>query len=120
MEADKTVLDRAAVIEVSCRDLFYYLQADNRPPSNAFHQYVQPISKLQRSKLESHQRRLMNLEKMGKSVDRDCLGRWQRRRGMNGLLGSERRIRCSSRVTIEDMHVSRMILIGFDEGQGGD
>ena len=115
MEADKTVLDRAAVIEVSCGLLFLDSQADNRPPSNAFHQYAQPISKLQRSKLESHQRRLMNLEKMVKWVDRDCLGRWERKRGMNGLLGLERRIRCSSRVTIEDMHVSRMILVGYDE-----
>ena len=50
----------------------------------------------------------MNLEKMGKWVDRDCLGRWERRRGMNGLLGLERRIRCCGRVAIEDMHVSRM------------
>jgi hypothetical protein len=93
MEADKTVLDRAAVIEVSCRILFSDLQADVRPPSNASHQSAQPISKLQKSKLEFHQRRLMNLEKMGKWVDRDCLGRWERRRGMNGLLGLERRIR---------------------------
>jgi len=115
MEADKTVLDRAAVIEVSCCYLCHDSQADIRPPSNAFHQYAQPISKLQRSKLESHQRRLMNLEKMVKWVDRDCLGRWERKRGMNGLLGLERRIRCSSRVTIEDMHVSRMILVGYDE-----
>jgi len=58
----------------------------------------------------------MNLEKMGKSVDKDCLGRWERRRGMNGLLGLERRIRCSSWVAIEDMHVSRMVVIGYDEG----
>jgi hypothetical protein len=35
----------------------------------------------------------MNLEKMAKWVDRDCSGRWERRRGMNGLLGLERRIR---------------------------
>ena len=35
----------------------------------------------------------MNLEKMAKWVDRDCLGRWERRRGMNGSLGLERRIR---------------------------
>jgi len=35
----------------------------------------------------------MNLEKMAKWVDRDYLGRWERRRGTNGLLGLERRIR---------------------------
>lgn len=93
MEADKTVLDRAAVIEVSRRILFQDLQANIRPQSNAFHQSAQPISKLQKSKLESHQRRLMNLEKMAKWVDRDYLGRWERRRGTNGLLGLERRIR---------------------------
>lgn len=93
MEADKTVLDRAAVIEVSFPLSGLGKKANIRPPSNAFHQSAQPISKLQKSKLESHQRRLMNLEKMVKWVDRDCLGRWERRRGMNGLLGLERRIR---------------------------
>jgi hypothetical protein len=92
MEADKTVLDRAAVIEVSS-SFQAWKKANIRPLSNAFHQSAQPISKLQKSKLESHQRRLMNLEKMAKSVDRDCLGRWERKRGMNGLLGLERRIR---------------------------
>jgi len=35
----------------------------------------------------------MNLEKMAKWVDRACLGRWERKRGMNGLLGLERRIK---------------------------
>ena len=92
MEADKTVLDRAAVIEVSS-NFQAWKKANIRPPSNAFHQSAQPISKLQKSKLEFHQRRLMNLEKMAKWVDRDCLGRWERRRGMNGSLGLERRIR---------------------------
>ena len=85
MEADKTVLDRAAVIEVSCRLLFLDSQADIRLLSNASHQYAQPISKLQKSKLESHRRRLMNLGKMAKWVDRDCSGRWARKRGTNGL-----------------------------------
>jgi hypothetical protein len=118
MEADKVVLDRAAVIEVS--SLLFGTRKEckltNRPQLNAYPQSAQPTLKLERSKLVSHQHHPTSLDRTERLEDKDCLGKWVKRRGVSGWSGLERRIRSRIRsvlgsgageITIEDMHVSR-------------
>lgn len=95
MEADNVVLDRAAVIEVSSMSpaVPMRFKLTLRPQSNAYPQSAQPTSKPEKSKSESLQRHLMNLDLMARLEDKDCLGKWARRRGMSGWSGLERRIR---------------------------
>jgi len=44
----------------------------------------------------------MNPGSMERLVDKDCLGRWERKRGMSGWLGLERRIRMAFAVGLDN------------------
>jgi hypothetical protein len=72
MEADKTVLDRAGVIEVNRIHITDCDLADiymvYRPPSSVCHRFVRQISKLQRLRLGYRRLRLMSLILMGRRV----------------------------------------------------